>query len=387
MNFLLGMGSVLALRQLGLIMVMPFIAIYGRDLAYSTPALIGLSLGIYGLSQAVFQIPFGNLSDKFGRKPMILIGMFIFILGLLMSYIATNVYVFILSRFLQGSGAIMAVAYAWVGDRIAGEQRNKAMSIIGMLMGMSATIAFIGGPILYRWMDVPEMFLLCAVLTLIAWLFVAIFIEGDKRTVRSSKIASGKNFKYYAKLIDHNLMKLVIAGFANNYLLVSVFYIVPILLEQSLGVDGLWKVFAPATIISMFVMRIAARYADAGYFRNVAMLAFAAITLGGLGYYTISSYMVGLGLVLFMIGYMCLVTLLPASVTKLSDTSNRGTVTGVFNTVQFIGSFIGGTLTGFLWGVNPIYSVTVLIVVAIVGIIAVSKVVESNSATKSVPAV
>jgi len=367
LKFLLGIGSALALRQLGLIMVMPFLAIYGKELAYSTPGLIGLSLGVYGLSQAVFQIPFGNWSDKIGRKPTILVGLLLFILGLLLAYVSKNVYIFIFARILQGSGAIMAVAYAWVGDNIREDQRNKGMSIIGMLVGLSATLAFIGGPIIYRWFNVPEMFLLCAVLAFLAWGFILLFIEGDKKAPSTSRPSQFD----YSLLKDKKLTYLFIAGFITNYILVSEFFIVPQLLVNSLGVDGLWKVFVPATILAIFVMRVGAKYADAGHFTKVATLSFTIISLGGLTYYTSNPYWVGLGMNMFMIGYMCLVTLLPASVTKLSQKSYRGTVTGVFNTFQFIGSFIGGSLTGLLWGFNPIYSVSLLIFISAAGAIVI----------------
>ncbi len=375
MKFLLGIGSALALRQLGLIMVMPFLVIYGRELAYSTPGLIGISLGVYGLSQALLQIPFGNWSDKIGRKPAILFGLFLFILGLLLAYISENIYIFIIARVLQGSGAIMAAAYAWVGDNIRDEQRNRGMSIIGMLVGLSATLAFIGGPILYRWFSVPQMFLLCALLAFMAWSFILLFIEGDQKAHSSFQPIS---FNYFSLFKDKNLTKLFTAGFITNYILVSQFFIVPQLLENSLGADGLWKVFVPATILAIFAMRVGARHADAGHFVKVATLSFAIIFVGALMYFSPNTFWVGLGMIFFMTGYMCLVTLLPASVTKLSQKSYRGKVTGVFNTFQFIGSFIGGALTGLLWGANPSYSIFLLIVIAAAGALLIKTFNEST---------
>jgi len=365
MKFLLSIGSALALRQLGLLMVMPFLAVYGRELAYSTPGLIGLALGIYGLSQAVFQIPFGHWSDRLGRKPVMLIGLFILILGLILASLVKNIYLFILARTLQGSGAIMAVAYAWVGDKIDGHKRNKGMSIIGMLVGVSATLAFIGGPLIHRWLSVPQLFLLCALLAIIAWLYILVSLENDKKTEPTAFIAEKTDFRRY--LADKNLARITVAGFFNNYILVSQFYIIPLLLESSLGTEGLWKVFAPATIIAVLVMRLAAKYADKGYFSQMAALAFGIIAVGGFAYFSANPLLITVGVILFMSGYMCLVTLLPTSVTKLSQKNHRGTVTGFFNTCQFIGSFVGGSLTGLLWGINPIYSIALLLVIATVG--------------------
>lgn len=371
MKFLLGIGSAMALRQLGLIMVMPFIAIYGKQLAYSTPGLIGLSMGIYGLSQAILQVPFGNWSDRVGRKSVILAGLFIFILGLVLAYFAQNIYAFIVARLLQGAGAIMSVAYAWVGDKISSDQRNKGMSIIGMLVGMSATLAFIGGPVIHRWLEVPQMFLLCAVLAVLAFLYIWFFLKDDGKP--ASTVSTGK-FSFAGLMKDEKLVRLFIAGFITNYLLVSQFYIVPLLLETSLGAEGMWKVYVPATLVAIFAMRLAARYADAGYFAAVVIFAFGIIAAGTLAYYLTGPLWVGLGMHLFMTGYMCLVPLLPAAVTKLSGAKYRGTVTGIFNTWQFIGSFVGGSLTGFVWGINPAYAILLVAVIAAGGIIAVNKV-------------
>ena len=147
----------------------------------------------------------------------------------------------------------------------------------------------------------------------------------------------------------------------------SQFYIIPLLLENSLGSNGLWKVFAPATLMAMVVMRIAAKYADAGYFNIIAITSFVVIALGGLVYYTSNPLLIGIGTTCFMMGYMCLVTLLPASISRRSEKDTRGKLTGVFNTVQFIGSFMGGALTGFLWGINPVHSITFLVVIGFVG--------------------
>lgn len=371
MKFLLGIGSAMALRQLGLIMVMPFIAIYGKQLAYSTPGLIGLSMGIYGLSQAIFQVPFGNWSDRVGRKNVILAGLFIFILGLVLAYFAQNIYTFIVARLLQGSGAIMSVAYAWVGDKIRSDQRNKGMSIIGMLVGMSATLAFIGGPVIYRWLDVPEMFLLCAILAVLAFLYILLFLEGDGKT--AATVSTGK-FSFAGLMKDEKLVRLFTAGFITNFLLVSQFYIAPLLLESSLGAEGMWKVYVPATLVAICAMRLAAKYADAGYFVAVVLFSFGIIAIGTLAYYLTGPFWVGLGMHLFMTGYMCLVTLLPAAVTKLSGTRYRGTVTGVFNTWQFIGSFVGGSLTGLMWGISPGYAILLVAVMAAGGMVVTRKV-------------
>lgn len=370
-RFLLGIGAAMGLRQLGLLLVMPFLALYGQELAGSTPGLIGLSLGIYGLSQAVLQVPFGHWSDRLGRKKVILAGLILFTAGLLLAWVARHIYLFILARLLQGSGAIMSVAYAWVGDRIDSRRRNKGMSLIAILVGLSATLAFVGGPLLHRWLAVPQMFFLCAVLAGLAILYIWLFLPDDGKPAASG---TGGEFRWSGLVKEENLLKLFAAGFFTNYLLVSQFYIVPLLLEDSLGSEGLWQVFVPATLVAIVVMRVAARQADAGRFVAMAALAFGGVGLGALAYYLRGPVWVGLGLHLFMAGYMCLTTLLPTAVTKMSGARHRGTVTGVYNTWQFIGSFVGGSLTGLLWGVHPNLAILAVVLVAAAGLLVIRSV-------------
>lgn len=363
LNFLFGISSAMGLKQLGLLLVMPLLAIYGKDLAGSTDLLVGLSLGIYGLAQACLQIPYGIWSDKIGRKPVLLMGLMQLILGLFLAFLAKNIYMLILARALQGSGAIMAVAYSWIGDKISDSKKHRAMGIVGMVMGTSAVLAFIGGPILHRFFSVPQMFLFCAMLTLLAWFYILLFLKGD----RPSRPDNNEPVDFRKIVKNHNLLKVTVGGFILNYILVSVFFIVPQLLESELGSNGLWKVFVPATLISIVVMNFTARLADAGYFIRVTSFSFIVLMLSGISFYMENVLIIGLGMVLFMAGYITLVTLLPASVTKMADKSCRGSITGAFNTVQFLGSFTGGFLTGLLWGLKPSLAIFMIILLSVLG--------------------
>ncbi len=178
--FICTLGFALGIRQMAMTMVMPFISVYSKTLAYSTPVLAGVALGIFGLMQAFFQIPFGVLSDKFGNKKIILIGLMQVIIGLLLAYFAKNIYLLIVARALQGSGAIIAVGYSWISSSIHCEKRTRAISIVGIILGFAATASFALGPIIHKYVSVNNMFLYCAFLILFSWIIILIFLREEK---------------------------------------------------------------------------------------------------------------------------------------------------------------------------------------------------------------
>lgn len=365
-KFLAGISSAVGLRQLGLLLVIPFISIYGEKLTGSTPGLIGISLGIYGLMQAFLQLPYGMVSDRIGRKPVVVVSMALFALGFVLASFVRNIYMFIVARALQGSGAITAVIYAWVGDEISTGKRNRAMSVIGMVMGVSAVAAFIIGPFLYDLLDMPGLFLICAGLTGMALIYISIFLSWDKPGEKTD--LSIFNFRL---LKNKNLMILFTGAFLMNYLLVSFFFIVPKIIIGTLGSGELWKVFVPATLLGIVVMKLGVNIADKGKLIYVLTFSFLLTLVGSFFIYLNSSFYAGASMFFLIPGYMLLATLLPSAVTKMAEKNIRGAVTGVFNTFQFVGSFLGGTATGFLWGWEPVYSSVVLIIMAALGSILV----------------
>nr|WP_242859917.1 MFS transporter [Clostridium drakei] len=167
--------------------------------------------------------------------------------------------------------------------------------------------------------------------------------------------------------------KLSISGFIISYTMVSIFYIIPQLLEKSVGVASMWKVFLPATLIGIIVMSIFSKQADKGKLSQAALISFISILIGGVCLFFTNFYSILIGTTIFMAGYMSLNALLPGSVTKLSTKDTRGTVTGVYNTIQFVGSFVGGSLTGLLWGINNHLPTVFIIMISILGCIIVRK--------------
>lgn len=360
-KFLVGIASALGLRQFSLILAMPLLVIYGNTLKGTSSTLVGLAIGIYGLLQAILQVPFGALSDKIGRKPIVLIGIFQLALGLFLAGIANNIYILIVARALQGSGAIMAAAYSWIGDVISDTKRNEAMSIVGIAFGLAGTAGFIGATLLNKVLSVPQIFLVCATLTVVSWFYIAFFVKENKM---QKCIVKKKKLK--VEMITKDIMKLMMGGFFVYYSMVSVFIIIPQIIDKTIGAREMWKFFVPGTFLGIIAMRISVKFADKGYEKNTVKAAFVVLIASITCLLAENIYFIAAGLILYFIGYMSLVSLFPATVTKLAPKNAMGAVTGIFNTVQFMGSFIGGVLTGVLWGISKNTAVGALLFLCIV---------------------
>jgi len=222
-SILTGLSAALGLRQLGLLLVLPFLAVWAGGLDGQTPALIGVAMGMFGLSQGLLQIPYGLWSDRVGRKKPFIAGMFIFTCGLILAYFAKSIYLLILARTLQGGGAVGAVIFSWIGDAIPAEKRNRAMSIPGIAVGMSSIIAFIGGPFLIKFITVEQMFLICAICSAGAVFYITFFIPYEA-TPEPTPFSMRECF---TAMKGPGLPPLYLSGLIMNYNLVAVFFILP----------------------------------------------------------------------------------------------------------------------------------------------------------------
>ena len=373
-GFLASLSVAMALRQFVMVLIMPFLALYGNSLKGSTPALVGISLGIYGLMQGFAQIPMGRLSDRIGRKNGITIGSVVMIIGLVIAVFASDIYMLIAARAMQGLGAIAAICYSWIGDNISEDRRNRAMSFAGMFMGISATLGFIGGPLAYSLLPVPDIFAACAVLTAISWLYIQLFLKEEKPEQHEIP----EKINYAALFRNPVFLKLTLTALIVAFLMISVFFVVPQMLDKSMGAESMWKIFIPATLFGILIMRLASKYADKGYFAPVASISMLAIIIAGILFIFHNVFLIFLGMMLFMPAYMSMNTMLSASITKLSTKNIRGAVTGVYNTVQFVGSFLGGVLSGTLWGINHILPSFGMILAGLIGIFLTSGLISKS---------
>jgi predicted MFS family arabinose efflux permease len=346
-RFLGGISITLGLRQLALLMVLPFLSLYVQELPGGTPALAGVVIGINGLAQGVLQMPFGAWSDSVGRKRIVLLGMALLVVGLLVAAWARDVAWLIVGRALQGSGAVNGAAYAWIADRTPGDRLSRAMGTAAAAVGVAAVVSFVAGPLLYTVLSLPQIFLLCAVLAALVTVYVAVAMdEGRAREARARGVTPPDVWRSAA------LWRLVGAGFLANYILMAVAFAMPLLLAGSLG-RHLWKVLIPAALVGVLAMRAATAAADRGRFTSMVWLASLAFLPTGVCLLAGDVLAVALGTALFMAGYLSLSALLPAGISRVAGPAARGSVSGAYSTAAFLGSFAGGVVTGALWGVRP----------------------------------
>ncbi len=349
-EFLLGISITLALMQLGLLLVMPFLAVFGKGLEGNTPGLVGFSIGVFGLTQAFLQIPYGNWSDRYGRKKMILIGLSINAIGLILGFFAHDIWMLILARAVQGAGAIGTVLFAWIGDRIEPERRSRAMAYPGIFVGIASILSFIVGPVLHRFMSVNDIFLAIFILVIGVIIYIRITLPAHipaKRTgiKRKDILTVFRQRKVWGYLI---------AGVMMNYVLTSFFFLIPVHLELMDKTNLNWVIFVPTTLTALAFLRISSIMADRGRLTTVLVSGFSLLlaSMAVLLLFKVTFISLIISAFFFMAGFMSLNTTLPAAVTLLTGSEIRGTVTGVYSTFQNIGSFIGSTLTGVLFGVG-----------------------------------
>lgn len=372
--FLITISIALGIRQMAMTMVMPFISIYGKTLLYSTPTLAGVALGIFGLTQAIFQIPFGIWSDKVGNKFVLLFGIMEVVVGLVLAYLGTNIYVLILARALQGSGAILAVGYSWVTGSVATEKRPKSLSILGMIIGVAAAISFALGSIVNKLLPVRDMFLVCAVLIFIVWIVILVFLQEEKTSSSNNEKSDKIDVKGSFKILLSNrlFVRLNLAGFINNFIMTGVFFIIPLYLDKITGMGGMWKIFMPAVIIAVICMRKIIKFIERGYSLKIIIISYIIIALGVSFFFNKTSfYSILVGAILFMSGYIVLSTVIPSVANDIAEDNYRGTANGIINSFQYVGSFAGPVVAGALFSNHENLVLIILIIMALLGTLTV----------------
>ena len=339
-------------RMLGLFMVLPLLALYASDLADATPTMIGLALGIYGLTQAILQIPFGWLSDRIGRKPVIIFGLLLFALGSVIAAMADSMNGIILGRTLQGSGAIASTVMALVADLTREEQRTKAMALVGISIGLSFAVAMVLGPVVAAVGGLAGVFWFTAVLAAVG-IGIVILLVPTPHSASGDHQEEGARLGFIGRgLVDAGLVRLNFGVFVLHFILVACFLVLPGVLEQTFGVDREqhWMVYLPVLLLSIVGMVPLMILAERGkrprqmFLLGIALI-FAAI--GVLGFTATNLLFYG-GLWLFFVGFNYLEATLPSLVSKTVFAGGKGTAMGVYSSCQFMGAFAGGAGGGWL---------------------------------------
>lgn len=337
-------------RMLGMFMVFPVLSLYAQQLPGGSEALAGIALGIYGLSQGVLQIPFGWLSDKLGRKFIILIGLAFFLAGTIIAALAKDIHMLILGRAVQGMGAISSVAMAYATDISPAEKRGTVMAILGGSIGMAFVFALILGPLAADWAgSVGGLFWVIAVMVGIAML-AAFFLppvgEAEPR---------GENYS------RQKLVQACFAVFMLHAAFTGAFTVLPALLAHQGGLpaDKQWWIYLPANLIALGFMRMKAQPHPLNFAVSFVIMSIAyAILAPHFGIWGMAA-----GITIFFIGFYRLETGLPHWVSQFADPQSRGRAMGIFSTAQFVGAFAGAAACGALLQRTSVYAVFLALLV------------------------
>lgn len=346
------LAGIFSLRMLGLFLIFPVFALYAEKLEGVTALLVGVAIGAYGLTQALLQIPLGLLSDRIGRKPVIIGGLIIFAVGSVIAAQADTIWGVILGRIIQGSGAIAAAVMALAADLTREQNRTKAMAVIGISIGFAFTVALILGPILNSWIGVPGIFWLTALLALLG-VGVVVFLVPDPVESHFHRDTEPVPAQFSRVLSNPSLLRLDIGILTLHMVLTSVFLALPLSLRDGAGLESgnHWLVYLPVMLLAMGLMIPFVVIAEKRRkMKPVFLAAIFTLVLSQLGFFTLQQSLAGLAfsLLLFFTAFNLLEATLPSLVSKIAPVESKGTAMGVYSTSQFVGAFFGGLIGGWM---------------------------------------
>ncbi len=348
-----GLALVFAFRMLGMFMVLPVLATYGMDLAGATPTLIGLAIGAYGLTQALLQVPFGMLSDRIGRRPVIYAGLLIFAAGSVLAANADSIWGVIAGRVLQGAGAISAAVMALLSDLTREQHRTKAMALVGMSIGLSFAVAMVVGPLLTRAFGLSGLFWVTAGMALCGLLIVAVLVPRSSGPLQHRESGVAKQ-ALWSTLRHADLLRLDFGILALHAILMASFVALPLALVEQGGLpkEEHWWVYLTALLIGFFGMLPFIIYGEKQRQMKRVLLAAVAVVLACELYFWAfgdSLRSLVLGTVVFFTAFNLLEASLPSLISKVAPAGGKGTAMGVYSTSQFLGAALGGILGGWLY--------------------------------------
>lgn len=341
------LASIFALRMLGLFLILPVFAIHAKTLPGGDSAfLVGLAMGIYGLTQSFGQIPFGIASDKYGRKPVIIIGLILFALGSFIAAAADSMLWMIIGRAVQGAGAISAAVTAFIADSTREEHRTKAMAMVGGSIGLTFAVSLVAAPLLYKMVGMGGIFALTGSLSVLAILVVLYLVP-------AAPALPARRVPFSAVLRNGELMRLNYGVFALHLMQMAMFVVIPPALVQylDLPVAEHWKIYLPVVLASFIVMLPPIFIGEKrGKMKQVFVGAIAlllCVQLGMWQFLTEPMALIGL-LFAFFIAFNIMEASLPSLVSRIAPPAAKGAALGVYNTLQALGLFCGGALGGWL---------------------------------------
>ncbi|MDC1536604.1 MFS transporter [Candidatus Thioglobus sp.] len=354
--FALKVSLIMSVRMLGLFMLFPVMSVYAGDYDSSTPFLIGMAIGIYGLTQALLQIPFGYLSDRFGRKPILIIGLLIFLLGSIVAANTSNIIFVVIGRALQGGGAISAVLMAFLADSISEDNRAKANAFVGFQIGVAFMLSLIIGPLITSRIGLSGLFWVIGLFSIIAMLIV--FSLEQSRPINYYRLS----FRALKETLSRELITLDFSVFSLHLILASGFIVMPLLIMENQIVSMIdnWQLYLPAVLLSFIGMIpliiISEKFKKTKY---ILLLSILLLIISQIIFYisNLNFSIFLITLTIFFIAFNTVEAILPSLLSKTASASKRGLAMGIFSTSQFLGTFIGGAIGGLIYDIYDLNSV------------------------------
>ena len=358
----LPLSFIVASRFFGLFIVLPVLSLYALNLSGANEFLVGLIVGVYAISQMIFQVPFGALSDKIGRKKALTIGLLVFVVGSIVCALANDIYTMLFGRFLQGIGAVGAVATAMISDFVAEENRSKAMAIMGAFIGLSFTLSMVLGPLLARSFGLSSLFYLSAALSLLCVVLLYTVVPKEiKVSAKAQKVPFGKLF------LQKNYMIINFTSFMQKMLTSIAFLVIPIVLVKEYGFESgeLYKVYTLGAVLGFLAMGLAGALGDGKGLSKVILIAGTLLFALTYAIFALSftKFIFVVGIAIFFIGFNLHEPIMQSSATKFVKSSQKGTALGIFNSFGYFGSFVGGAFGGYIMHT---FSFKVLAIVCVV---------------------
>lgn len=349
----LSLAGIFALRMLGNFLILPVFAIYASELPGGDDHFwVGITLGVYGLTQGILQIPYGMASDRWGRKPIIIIGLLIFALGSFLAAIADNLTVILLGRALQGAGAISAAVTAFISDTVRDRVLNKAMALVGASIGLTFALSLVIAPPLTQLWGIPGLFILTGMMALSA-IAIVCWVTPPETMGSDSLQASPQNHRRWQDiLLDPQLLRLNLGIFILHAILTALFVVIPGRLE-SMGLPVLhhWYIYLPAVLFGFATMMKPINWAERQNsivdLQRIVIVVLA-IVLVLFVFLLHSIWEIAFLLALFFGCFNILEATLPGLISKAAPKADKGLALGIYNTTQNIGLFIGGAAGGWL---------------------------------------
>jgi len=372
------LSLLMAIRFLGLFIVMPLLALYAMNLKDANAFSVGIALGAYALSQVFLQIPFGKAADKYDRKKILISGLTLLVLGSLVCAFSTNIYMLIFGRLLQGAGAIGGVILAYIADLTDENTRAKAFARMGQFIALSFALSMILGPTIGAKWGVDKLFILTALLAIVSiWIVVS-------KVPEPPKIIHHQAHSSLKEILSHKeLLKLFLSGFLQKGLMTVFFMLTPIIFTTKLGWDKmeLWKVYIPALVLGVFALPLGAILAEKKQkAKTVFVMSSTIITLSLILFLIGNKYTYFSAVVLFFFGFNLLEPVLQSFVSKVARAHEKATALSTSNTIQYIGIFLGGAAAGYFIDHNLLK--VFLIISILIGLLWVALLIKMKPVSK-----